>query len=167
MLIRPAVSADASRLAEILIFAKRAAYRPIFHADNVSFGEMQVLPLALAYRDDPARLRGVRVLEDGFVKGMAHGATCPPRAELVELYVDPFFQGAGIGGALLADFEAQARASGATEAFLWVLEKNAAARRFYEAHGYAPSGERVAEEGTPEFLLRYARALTRADACDR
>ena len=49
--IRPARAEDASRIAEIWIFAKRAAYRSIFQNDQVSFGEMQVLPLALELRD--------------------------------------------------------------------------------------------------------------------
>ncbi len=158
--VRPAVPADASRLAEILIFAKRKAYQAIFRADDVSFGEMQVLPLALAYRDEPERLAGVRVAADGFAKGMCSMRLTAPQAELVELYVDPFFQGEGIGGALLDDFEAQAAAAGATSAMLWVLEKNAAARAFYSKHGFRQTGERVPEEGTPEFRLKYVKPLS-------
>ena len=41
--IRPAVPADASRLAEIQIFAKRTAFRSVFQNYAVSFNEMQVL----------------------------------------------------------------------------------------------------------------------------
>lgn len=48
-MIRRAEIKDASRLAEILIFAKRTAYRQIFNNDNVSFNEMQVLDLALIF----------------------------------------------------------------------------------------------------------------------
>jgi putative acetyltransferase len=48
-MIRRAEVNDASRLAEILIFAKRTAYRQIFNNDNVSFNEMQVLDLALDF----------------------------------------------------------------------------------------------------------------------
>ena len=69
MPIRKANEKDASRLAEILIFAKRAAYRPIFREDNVSFGEMQVLPLALSFLKDGA-LEGIWVEGDAFAKGM-------------------------------------------------------------------------------------------------
>ena len=39
-MIRAAVPADASRLAEIQIFAKRTAFRTIFQNDYVSFQEM-------------------------------------------------------------------------------------------------------------------------------
>ena len=52
-MLRAALPADASRLAEIQIFAKRTAFRPIFQNDYVSFQEMQVLDLALSFRDDP------------------------------------------------------------------------------------------------------------------
>lgn len=44
--IRKATLQDVSRIAEILIFTKRMNYRFIFRNDKVSFGEMQVLPLA-------------------------------------------------------------------------------------------------------------------------
>lgn len=53
--IRRAAPKDASRLAEILIFAKRVAYRPIFQNDAVSFGQMQVLPLANEYLGSPEK----------------------------------------------------------------------------------------------------------------
>lgn len=157
--VRPARAEDASRLAEILIFGKRTAYRGIFHDDAVSFGEMQVLPLALGYRDDPARLAGMRVYDDGLVRGLMHLRVDGDAAELVELYVDPFFQEQGVGRALVAAAEAEARAAGARTLHLWVLEKNAPGRRFYEAQGLAPTGERMREEGTPEWLLDYRKAL--------
>ena len=54
--IRPAVTEDISRIAEILIFTKRSAYRSIFQNDHVSFGEMQVLPLAETYLENPEKL---------------------------------------------------------------------------------------------------------------
>ena len=97
--IRKAAPGDASRLAEILIFAKRTAYRPIFRNDAVSFGEMQVLPLALDYLEGRKSLSHIWVYDGGFVKGMVRVDS----GEIHELYVDPFFQNEGIGG-LLLDF---------------------------------------------------------------
>lgn len=46
-MIRKATKEDASRLAQIQIYAKRYSYRSIFQNDEVSFNEMQVLKLAL------------------------------------------------------------------------------------------------------------------------
>jgi len=148
--IRKACAQDASRLAEILIFAKRAAYRPVFHNDKVSFGEMQVLPLAQDFLEKPDLLEPVWVWDDEFVKGLIH----VEKGEVMELYIDPFFQGQGIGGKLL-DFaveELDAR-------FLWVLEKNRRAIDFYERHGFQPSGERQPEPGTEEYIIRMDRSV--------
>jgi ribosomal protein S18 acetylase RimI-like enzyme len=48
----------------------------------------------------------------------------------------------GIGRALLAHCEAQARAAGATGLMLEVAEDNAAARAFYGGAGFAEAGRR-------------------------
>ena len=62
-MIRQATIEDASRIAEISIFTKRMNYRFIFRNDKVSFGEMQVYPLADSYIHDPQLLKGIWVLE--------------------------------------------------------------------------------------------------------
>ena len=83
-MIRHATIADASRIAEILIFTKRMNYRKIFQNDKVSFGEMQVYPLAKNYIDNPDELDGIWVYDDEFVKGVIdHDGK-----KIVELYVD-------------------------------------------------------------------------------
>lgn len=152
-LIRKAEARDASRLAEILIFTKRVCYRDIFHNDRVSFGEMQVWPLAQQYMDHPEMLEGIWVYDDAFVKGLLHVRG----SEVLELYVDSFFQNKGIGAALI-EF--------AIERFgvrrLFVLEKNAGAIRFYQKHGFALTGERQPEEGTAEFIVAMERQRQRA-----
>ena len=105
--IRKAQKKDASRLAEILIFAKRTAYRPIFQNDIVSFNEMQVLDLALYFQNAPESLSGLFVYDDGIVRGLIRiGAPpdLPSSLELKELYVDPFFQGKGAGSRLMKFF---------------------------------------------------------------
>ena len=92
--IRPMRENDASRVAEILIFAKRVAYRPIFRNDYVSFQEMNVLDLALSYRENSKLREDVFVYDDGIVRGMisVDRAFAPGEWHLRELYVDPFFQ---------------------------------------------------------------------------
>lgn len=143
--IRDAEPRDASRIAEILVFSKRTHYRAIFHDDAFSFGVLQVHPIAQAYLDHPETLKGIRVWDDGFVKGMIH----TEGDEIAELYVDPFFEGQHIGSALMAD-----ALSRILHPWLWVLEKNDAAIRFYRRHGFVYKGERVPQEDTPEFKLR-------------
>ena len=144
-LIRNAQPGDASRLAEILIFSKRTHYRSIFHDDAFSFGELQVYPTAQAFLDRPETLQGYRVYDDGFVKGLVH----TEGDEIIELYVDPFFEGEGIGSALITD-----ALSRILHPRLWVLEKNEAAIRFYRDRGFEMTGERARQGETPEFIVR-------------
>ena len=83
--IRRAKPEDLSRIAEILVFAKRIKYRPIFHNDDYSFNELQVVKLAEEY-GKPETLYNIWVYDDGIVKGMIHVAD----KEIAELYVDYF-----------------------------------------------------------------------------
>ncbi|QAA32310.1 GNAT family N-acetyltransferase [Clostridium manihotivorum] len=159
-MIRKAEVKDASRIAEILIFAKRTAYRKIFNNDQVSFNEMQVLDLALGFRDNKAELEGLYVYDDGIVKGLIKYGCLSKESnensiEIFELYVDTFFQGQGIGSKLIDDCLNQAKEKSTEQVFLWVLEKNYKARKFYENHGFKPDGNRKFEDGTTEIILRY------------
>lgn len=159
-MIRAAEIKDALRLAEILIFAKRTAYRSIFKNDNVSFNEMQVLDLALSFRDKESELDNLYVYDDGIVKGLirwgkADSINIENSIEIYELYVDTFFQAQGIGNILIKDCIEHGKKQGINKIFLWVLEKNYNARKFYEKRGFKPDGVSKFEEGTTELLLRY------------
>lgn len=147
-MIRQAVKNDASRIAEILIFTKRMNYRRIFQNDLVSFGEMQVYPLAKDYIDNPDKLKGIWVYDDGIVKGMVH----IQENRIEELYVDSFFENQGIGTELMG-FAIERMGCNS----LWVLEKNTKAIHFYKKHGFLFTGERRLQEGTTEILLEMGR----------
>jgi len=155
-MIRRAEIKDASRLAEILIFAKRTAYRKIFNNDNVSFNEMQVLDLALDFRDKESELDELYVYDDGIVKGLIKwGNSDKNDIEIFKLYIDPFFQGQGIGNILIKDCIKHAKKHNIRKIFLWVLEKNYNARKVYEKYGFKADNGSKFEEGTTEILLRY------------
>ena len=162
-MIRSAIKSDASRIAEILIFTKRAHYRTIFHNDYVSFHEMQVLDLALFYRDDPEARTGVYVYEDGgIVKGMmSMGRKHQEKdgLELKELFIDPFFQGQGIGTDFMKYLCSCGRNEQRKRAFLWVLEGNHKARRFYEKFGFCSCGEKKRIPGTEQNEIKYVKTL--------
>jgi ribosomal protein S18 acetylase RimI-like enzyme len=66
----------------------------------------------------------------------------PAVGEVLALYVDPDHQGRGAGRVLMDAAVAALRAGGAGEIRLWVLEKNAPARGFYERYGYVADGGR-------------------------
>lgn len=163
-MIRQANLQDISRIAEILIFTKRMTYRPIFHDDPVSFGQMQVVGLAEQYINHPERLNHIWVYDDVFVKGLVTLRTVDnrdgrPILQVEELYVDVFFHREGIGRKLLSFAEEIAGKEGIDEIGLWVLEKNNHARLFYEKNGFAATVERKLEEGTTEYIVWYHKNL--------
>ena len=141
--IRKAAPKDISRIAEILVFVKRINYRPIFRNDEYSFGELQVLSVAEKYKE-PAILDNILVYDDGFVKGLIR----IEKNEIVELYVDYFFQGQGVGSRLIE----YAKENYPVD-FLWVIEKNTDAVRFYEAHGFHLTDIKKTEAGTTEVKM--------------
>lgn len=145
--IRKADPKDLSRIAEILVFAKRIKYRAIFNNDDYSFNELQVVKLVEEY-GKPKILDNIWVYDDGIVKGMIH----VEGKEIVELYVDYFFWNQGIGAKLI-EFAREKH----DVRFLWVLEKNVDAIKFYEAHGFAANGKKQLEEGTPEYVVMMER----------
>jgi ribosomal protein S18 acetylase RimI-like enzyme len=73
--------------------------------------------------------------------------------DLDHLYVRPGWQRRGIGRALLA----KAKALSPQRLVLWTFQRNAAARAFYEAHGFRVVGcsDGRNEEGEPD--VQYMR----------
>jgi len=145
--IRRAKVDDLCRIAEIFVFNNRLFYYPIFRDAAYSFDAVQVLPLANGYF--AAHLGQLFVCEEEVVKGFL----LLDGEEIVKLYVEPAFQGDGVGAALL-DFAEQRGA-----AFLWALEKNTRAIGFYRRHGWLPTGEKTFEEGTTEYLLKLKKSV--------
>lgn len=152
-MIRRAENRDISRIAEILVFDKRMDYRSIFQDDEYSFNVLQVLAVAEEYAD-PCLLKKIHVLDDGIVKGLIH----LEGTEVVELYVDHFFQNQGIGAELIEFAKKKYHSD-----FLWVLEKNVRAVRFYKMHGFHVTGETKYESGTTECLLLMRRRSAREE----
>lgn len=146
--IRQAERADISRIAEILVSAKRTAYRAIIKDDKLVFGALQVLPIAEHYLKSPDRLKGMWVYGTDFAKGFV----AVEGQEITKLFVDPFFQGEGIGEKLLT-FAVQKQ--GGT--FLWALEENRAALCFYQKHGFVLTGEKAKAEDFDAYALKLAR----------
>jgi GNAT superfamily N-acetyltransferase len=147
--IRPAVAADAARVAEILL-ASRAAHLPfalLAHTpDEVRAWVAQVLVPA----------GGVRVLAvAGVLRAMSAHALDNGGGWIEQLYVEPGHTGAGLGAQLLGQALAELDAAGAHPVRLWCFQANTGARRFYERHGFvavAFTDGRDNEEGCPDVL---------------
>lgn len=146
-MIRKATIEDISRIAEILVFVKRIKFRPIFQDDEYSFGELQVLKVVEKYKQ-PDILDNIFVYDDGIVKGFIR----VDNDEIIELYVDYFFQNKAIGTALIEYAKENCSVS-----FLWVLEKNLEAIRFYQSHGFNLTNIKKFEENTTEHLIKMER----------
>jgi GNAT superfamily N-acetyltransferase len=152
MQIRDAVSDDARALAAVHEASAKTAYREIFA--GVPFR-------APSHEDWLAEIRDSTVLvaeQDGVVAGFVIGGRSRDPdgegGEIYSLYVAPVHWGHGLGSRLLA--EAVRRLAPLGPMTLWVLEKNHAARRFYERHGWSPDGsEKKSFYGALELRYRH------------
>lgn len=90
--------------------------------------------------DDPAR-HSLLMLDGGDIIGTASYG--PSRfldrrgyGEIVSIYLLPEYFGWGYGTQLLQSVMSELGQMGYPDIFLWVLEENTRARRFYERHGF-------------------------------
>jgi GNAT superfamily N-acetyltransferase len=81
--------------------------------------------------------------------------------ELDTIYVDSRHWDTGAGRALILRAEESLRASGFTEALLWMLDGDERAERFYRAAGWTRDGGRKTEElhGVELAEVRYRKPL--------
>lgn len=148
-MLRKAGNMDISRIAEILIFTKRTTYRPIFKNDNVSFNEMQVLN-EIEKLSQPGALDNIYVYDDGIVKATVKIEDIGEKTKVSEFFVDPFFQGEGIGTKILNNVIEKSK-----EVFLYVLDKNERAIRFYVKMGFKYTGEKEEFLNSGFYMLKY------------
>ena len=147
--IRKAKKEDVSRIAEIYVFNNRINFYPIFKDTLFSFHELQVVPLAKSLLVDSDTLDNTYVYDDHqIIKGFIYTKD----KEIKKLFVDPFFQGQNIGEKLLEYAMEYQDIS-----FLWALEKNIRAIKFYQRHGFSLTNEKKYEEGTDEYLVKLIR----------
>jgi len=158
-MLRKATTKDVPRIAEIIVFGKRVAYRPIFNNDVVSFNELQVINLIDEYRNNSTVVDNMLVYDDGIIKGVINRIFKDDAVEICEFYVEPFFKGNGIGKKLIQQVILEARASKKSKIFLWVIEENLSARKFYENNGFIESGKTCLIEGTNKTDMCYELIL--------
>lgn len=147
--IRLAGPADADALARIQVASWRAAYGSVMPAALLA--NLTAAPHAAAFREmlAPPQAPGFRlwVLEwRGRLMGYAAAGPCrdtgfnpATTAELYALYFLKEAWGHGLGRALMAAVLAEFRRQGFQRATLWVLERNARARKFYQAGQWRPT----------------------------
>lgn len=158
--VRPAGRApgDASGIARVYIDTWRATYAGIV-PDHVltrmqPSRQQRMWECALSSRDSGQFTLVAETSADGIVGfGGAGRRRGPPSydGEVYTLYVDPDYQGRGIGRQLLTDLFQGLAARGAKSALIWVLAANPS-RYFYEAMG----GRYVAERQETMWGTRLA-----------
>lgn len=172
-MIRRAEVRDAERLAEMHIGGWRHAYRGII-ADTFLFGKLDVCRRAGNIRKEIEQGPGEHYVAERGGVAAAFMVIGPSRDEdkrgggnfeLWAIYAEPALKRSGLGGELLAFCELEAARRGMREVSLWVLERNAAGRAFYEKHGYRPDGARKTLErlpsaaGAPVAEVRYVKVI--------
>ena len=152
-LLRAATRADADGITDVQVASWRAGYAHVFpesvlYADDFDttrrtfwkdwrFGPgHRVAVVAETTHDDGERVIGF--CSYGPERERARGFT--GRGEVWAFYVHPERWGSGAATQLMEHVEDRLKAEGFVTAVLWVLDDNPRARRFYERHGWAPTG---------------------------
>lgn len=144
--VRTAGPQDALAVETVRLTTWRAAYQglvPDAFLAGLEPRERPPLPgvtTLLATDPDPVAMASYGPCRDEDLEGL----------ELYALYVLPERWGTGLGHRLM-ELAGDVRS-------LWVLEGNARARRFYEAHGFRPDGtSKVLDLGAPVTEVRLVR----------
>lgn len=158
-MLRRATIQDIPRIAEIIVFGKRIAYRPIFNDNIGTFNGLQVIHIIEEFQNNPTLIDNMIVYDDGILKGVINRLFTGDSIELCEFYVEPFFKGMGIGKELIQYVISEARSANVKKLFLWVIKDNLPARRFYETNGFKESGDTQLIEGTNKIDMCYELIL--------
>ena len=153
ILVRYAVPEDCGALGEIMAVSFRSAFGGFISQetlDRCAVAENCAGLLASL----PKEMTTLTGWVDGKLMGLLVCSEQPDgRAEIEAIHSLPESWGTGLGAAML-EFALKGRAAG-----LWAFEKNARARRFYEEHGFAFTGERRISEFDGAVEVRYERML--------
>ena len=162
--IRPATVDDLTEVARIHVASWQAAYRgqlPDAYLDGLSSSEREAGWRSRVQNAAPRQELWV-MERDAEVLGVA--ALGPSRdadaeegwGEIYAIYLRPDCWGQGVGRELLVQASRRLTNLGFKRSFLWVLESNERARRFYERAGWRATVTTRVEQG-PEFEFREVR----------
>lgn len=151
---------DRNALSRIYEESWRFAYKGIIpqdYLDSIPKGQW-------AASADKPNISTLVLFKDGEMIGTA--SFCPSRfedmagwGEVVSIYLLPDFMGKGYGKMLFAEAVRGLEEMGFRDIFLWVLEENTNARRFYEKQGFVPNGKYLDDNigGKPLREIQYVK----------
>lgn len=151
--VRNAVPEDCGALGEIMAVSFRSAFGGFISRETLDCCAVAENCAGLL-ASLPKEMTKVAGWVDGKLMGLLVCSEHPDgRAEIEAIHSLPESWGTGLGAAML-DFALKGRAAG-----LWAFEENRRARRFYEKHGFAFTGERRISEFDGAVEVRYERML--------
>ena len=167
-IIREARAADALAVAQVQVASWRATYQNILPEAVLS--SLSVETQTAAFRETLASPRAgnrLWVVEArgrimGFsASGPCDGETVGGPCEVQALYLLREAWGQDLGLALMTRTLEALRQDGCSQTILWVLERNARARRFYEAGGWQLTGapRTIWQDGIALREVQYSRPL--------
>jgi len=139
---RPAVPADANALADIHDTAWRSAYQGLI--PHLPLERMISRRGPLWWQRQIQRGSKITVLVfDGAPRGYAAWGTAReswpwPAGEIFELYIEPVYQGVGLGTRLFASVREELARAGLGRLVVWALKDNELACAFYGSLGGTP-----------------------------
>jgi GNAT superfamily N-acetyltransferase len=167
VVVRAAQVTDRLSVARVHVRSWQGGYRGLIADEHLD--AMKAEDRASRYtfgEGDETFRRTVVAIEGEDVVGFASfGASCevdnPTEGELSALYVEPDSWGSGVGRTLLASAREGLRAMSFASAYLWVLEGNERATRFYGIDGWTSEGLCRADMvwGVAIREIRFARSL--------
>ena len=149
-MLRLATIEDAETIATIHVRTWQTVYEAIIPAQHLA--SLSIQKRANLWRRTISERHGTVLLalashgEVGFISfGPSRDKDGNEKAEIYAIYILPKFWHQGIGGELLDEAERRIKDNHFIAVTLWVLEKNALARRFYEARGFRRDTSRKEE----------------------
>jgi GNAT superfamily N-acetyltransferase len=165
-MLRLATIEDAEAIATIHVRTWQTVYEGIIPAQHLASLSNQ--ERANLWRRIISEQHGTVLLavashgETGFISfGPSRDKDGNEKAEIYAIYVLPKFWHQGIGGELLEGAERRIKDNHFIAVTLWVFEKNALARQFYEARGFGLDAARKEETigGLLLAELRYEKRM--------
>ncbi len=164
--IRKADFGQAATFAEILCKSWQSAYQGIIPKDVLAgFTDVETRRKSL----ERWMSAGESVYLLAYCDDTPCGACCigasrdsdqPESGEIVAIYLLEEYWGCGMGGAIMRAALEELKAMGFERALLWVLERNARARRFYEKCGFSPDGASKDSGLGEEKEIRYSADIS-------
>lgn len=165
MRVREARLSDAGAIARVQVHSWQLAYiglvpQPVLDAMSIAQRTTRWERILSGVDAVPASQVLVVGLERSIIAwasfGPARDGSPPATGEIFGFYAHPNVWSRGVGHQLMVACESELRVAGHERAYLWVLEGNHRAQRFYERHGWhADGGTKV--DKAPEMTLSELR----------